>query len=198
MRPLCPNPQTTPSAKKRALKAGLSPTPPRVVREKLCNTQGFVRAEQMASILFIGLLCVIISVGLAAAFQSYRLAQETTRSHELLARAISEVNDELAFAHSIEGSGADCAYVSPTTHTLVRLKNSANGTGIVFAEAAQSPATETLFIPSLKDLSLAITQVEYNDDAITNDYHWSYRIEVLRASDKTVLAGTDMTVAWIG
>lgn len=191
-------------------------------RTKLQDTHGFVLAEQVISIVFLGLLCVVIGAGLTAAFQSYRMANESTRAHELLTRAVAEVSDDLAFAHSIEGTGADCAYVSPTTNTLVRLGNDETGKGIVLVTAtpksepaAGVPGTDTkvdssgssggvvtpaevLFIPSSESLEVVISAVECINDQNSNTLQWSYRIDILRTADGAVLAGTDMVVAWIG
>ncbi|MEG0324726.1 MAG: hypothetical protein RR547_09850 [Raoultibacter sp.] len=192
------------------------------LKATLSDTRGFVLAEQVISIVFIGLLCVVIGVGLTAAFQSYRTAQETTRAHELLTRAVSEVSDDLAFARAIDGTGVDCAYISPTTNTLVRLGNDVKGSGIVLMDAASKSdsttgllngattggstdfsgdavsSNEVLFVPSSQGLTVAISDVECNSDQKSNTLQWSYRIEILRATDGVVLADTDMVVAWIG
>ena len=41
------------------------------LRSRLRDTRGFMIAEQLASIVFIGLLCVAVGVGLQVAMNSY-------------------------------------------------------------------------------------------------------------------------------
>lgn len=176
-------------------------------RPKLCrrlhDTRGFTLAEQLISIVFLGLLCVVIAVGLNAAFQSYRLANESTRANELLTRAVEEVGDELAFASSVEVTGADPTFVSPTTKQPVTIGNDADGSGIVLVpqNAGDDSAFDpVLLVASSHGLTVEVFDVAFNDDKTDNDKKntWDFRIDIKQQGRDTVIASTAMTVAWIG
>lgn len=174
-------------------------------RSRLCDTHGFTLAEQLVSILFLGLLCVVIGVGLNAALQAYRVANESTRANELLARAVEEVSDELAFARSVDVSGSDPVYVSSVTKTPVQLGNDPNGRGIILAPAAiDGVGSDTqeaqILVASSHGLVVEISDVAFIDNQGDNDKRntWNYRIEVKRDGDQAVVAETRMAVAWIG
>ena len=176
-------------------------------RPKLCrrlhDTRGFTLAEQLISIVFLGLLCVVIAVGLNAAFQSYRLANESTRANELLTRAVEEVGDELAFASSVEVTGADPTFVSPTTKQPVTIGNDADGSGIVLVpqDAGDDSAFDpVLLVASSHGLTVEVFDVAFNDDKTDNDKKntWDFRIDIKQQGRDTVIASTAMTVAWIG
>lgn len=103
---------------------------------KVRDDKGFALAEQLLSVVFLGLLCIVIAAGLNAAMQAYRTANESTRANELLARAVQEVGDELAFSLSAEAGDDGPVFVSPTTKTPVKLGNAAGGGGIALIEQA--------------------------------------------------------------
>lgn len=175
------------------------------VRSRIHSTQGFTLAEQLISILFLGLLCIVIGVGLNAALQAYRVANESTRANELLARAVEEVSDELAFARSVDAPGNDPVYVSSVTKTPVRLGNASDGKGIALVAASSDAGgnaeqTPRVLVASSHGLIVEISEVAFNGNQGDNNKQstWNYRIEVKRESDRGVVAETRMTVAWIG
>lgn len=175
------------------------------LRSRLYDTHGFTLAEQLISILFLGLLCVVIGVGLNAALQAYRVANESTRANELLARAVEEVSDELAFARSVDVAGSDPVYVSSVTKTPVQLGNDPSGRGIVLIPAhigaAESDSQEAyVLVASAHGLVVEISEVAFIDNQGDNDKQstWNYRIEVKRDGDRDIVAETRMAVAWIG
>ena len=176
-------------------------------RPKLCrrlhDTRGFTLAEQLISIVFLGLLCVVIAVGLNTAFQSYRLANESTRANELLTRAVEEVGDELAFASSVEVTGAGPTFVSPTTKQPVAIGNDADGSGIVLVSqnaGDDSAFDPVLLVASSHGLTVEVFDVAFNDDKtdIGKKNTWDFRIDIKQQGRDTVIASTAMTVAWIG
>lgn len=180
--------------------------PMSALRAKLRDTCGFTLAEQLISIVFLGLLVVVIGVGLNAAFQSYRLANESTRANELLTRAVEEVSDELAFAVSVEGAGPDPTYVSSTTKTPVKIGNAADGSGIALSpqkknsESDASTPAPSLLVASSHELTVEILKVEFNNDQADNGKRntWDFEIGVKQQGSSAVIASTTMTVAWIG
>lgn len=187
--------------------------PTSLLRSRLRDTRGFTLAELLISVVFLGLLVVVIGVGLNAALQSYRIANESTRANELLTRAVEEVSDELAFA-SFEAEGDQepdsptggknaPSFVSPTTKQPVTIGNDADGRGIVLvpqkpgADATRDPV---LLVASSHGLTVGIFNVAFNDDKTDNGKKntWDFRIDVRQQGSNTVIASTDMTVAWIG
>ena len=55
----------------------IAPKLVRTLRDRVGDTRGFTLAEQLVSIVFLGLLCVVIGVGLNAALNAYRVATES-------------------------------------------------------------------------------------------------------------------------
>ena len=62
-------------------------------------------AEQLASIVFIGLLCVAVGVGLQVAMNSYASITRQAQADALLQQAVEVVSDELTYARDVEGEG---------------------------------------------------------------------------------------------
>ena len=62
------------------------------LRSRLRDTRGFMIAEQLASIVFIGLLCVAVGVGLQVAMNSYTSITRQAQADALLQQAV-EVED---------------------------------------------------------------------------------------------------------
>ena len=62
-------------------------------------------AEQLTSIVFIGLLCVAVGVGLQVAMNSYASITRQAQADALLQQAVEVVSDELTYARDVEGEG---------------------------------------------------------------------------------------------
>ena len=75
------------------------------LRSRLRDTRGFMIAEQLASIVFIGLLCVAVGVGLQVAMNSYTSITRQAQADALLQQAVEVVSDELTYARDVEGEG---------------------------------------------------------------------------------------------
>ena len=193
----------------------IAPKLVRTLRDRVGDTRGFTLAEQLVSIVFLGLLCVVIGVGLNAALNAYRVANESTRANELLTRAVEEVSDELAFAPSVEGSDskdpitiADCKFVSPTLKRPVVIGNDPNGGGITLvlqerekgADGTVSTPFPRVLVASSHGLTVQISDVAFNVNKDNNNYQytWNYTIAVTLQGSSSVIASTSMTVAWTG
>ena len=74
------------------------------LRSRLRDTRGFMIAEQLASIVFIGLLCVAVGVGLQVAMNSYTSITRQAQADALLQQAVEVVSDELTYARDVEGA----------------------------------------------------------------------------------------------
>lgn len=175
----------------------------------LRDTRGFVFAEQLIAIVFLGLLVVAIGVGLNVAFNSYRLANESTRANELLTRAVEEVSDELAFSPidkvEIENESGVESYdyylMSSTLKVPANLGNDPDGKGIVLVpREAGAQANPALLVASSHGLTVEIFNVVFTEAKADNNNQntWSFRIEVKQQGSSDVIASTTMTVAWIG
>ena len=68
------------------------------LRSRLRDTRGFMIAEQLTSIVFIGLLCVAVGVGLQVAMNSYASITRQAQADALLQQAVEVVSDELTYA----------------------------------------------------------------------------------------------------
>ena len=122
---------------------------------------------------------------------------------QLLTRAVEEVGDELAFASSVEVTGADPTFVSPTTKQPVTIGNDADGSGIVLVpqDAGDDSAFDpVLLVASSHGLTGEVFDVAFNDDRTDNGKKntWDFRIDIKQQGRDTVIASTAMTVAWIG
>ena len=58
------------------------------LRSRLRDTRGFMIAEQLTSIVFIGLLCVAVGVGLQVAMNSYASITRQAQADALLQQAV--------------------------------------------------------------------------------------------------------------
>ena len=91
------------------------------LRSRLRDTRGFMIAEQLTSIVFIGLLCVAVGVGLQVAMNSYASITRQAQADALLQQAVEVVSDELTYARDVEGEGTQAPdnplyFTSPTRH----------------------------------------------------------------------------------
>ena len=164
------------------------------LRSRLRDTRGFMIAEQLASIVFIGLLCVAVGVGLQVAMNSYTSITRQAQADALLQQAVEVVSDELTYARDVEGEGTQAPdnplyFTSPTRHEPAVLQSrDAGEDGIedgIWLNAAGEQSARDGLAPKLAELS-------YNADNET----WSFRITI--ASGEDVAAETAMTVKRIG
>lgn len=151
---------------------------------RLRDTRGFMIAEQLISIIFIGLLCIAVTAGLQAAMNSYGRITLQTQADSMLSQAVEVVSDELVYAFGVEGGSV--AFVSATRHENATLRSDEQG---IWLEAAGTQynlaSTENGLTPQLASLS-------YDATAGT----WSFRITI--QSGGSTLADTTMTVKRIG
>lgn len=155
------------------------------VRVRLHDTRGFLLAEQLVSIVFIGLLCVAVAAGLTAALSAYQAITKQTDAQQMLARAVDEVNGELAYARSNDGNW----FVSSTTNTVVRMESTDDG-GIVLQGREPSLNSEVLVGAARGLLPAFESGPTYDSD--TNA--WSYTL-VVRDSGMVDVFRQEMTVA---
>lgn len=161
------------------------------LRARLRDTRGFMLAEQLVSIVFIGLLCVMVAAGLTAAMSAYASITAQTKADALLAQAVERVSDEMAFALSVESGDApkkDPLFVSGSRNELGMLASDSRGIWFQ-ADSANHvllvPAQDG-FVPSLKDV--VYYRIASSEGAVPADT-WTYRIEVTSPSGE-VLAQT--------
>lgn len=151
---------------------------------RLRDTRGFMIAEQLISIIFIGLLCVIVAAGLGAAMSVYGRITTQTQADSMLSQAVEVVSDELVYALGVEDGSV--AFVSATRHENATLRSDEQG---IWLEAA---GTQYNLAPTENELSPTLSGLSYDADAGT----WSFRITIERGG--SALADTTMTVKRIG
>lgn len=160
------------------------------LRARLRDQRGFMIAEQLISIIFIGLLCVIVAAGLGAAMSVYGRITTQTQADSMLSQAVEVVSDELVYALEVEGDGAQSDgnplyFTSATRHETAVLQSREDGIWLNCSAAARLASTENGLTPQLASLS-------YDATAGT----WTFRITIERGT--TTLADTTMTVKRIG
>lgn len=150
---------------------------------RLRDTRGFMIAEQLISIIFIGLLCIAVTAGLQAAMNSYGRITLQTQADSMLSQAVEVVSDELVYALEVSN---DASFVSATRHENVTLGSDAQGIWLK-ANGTQYTlaATENGLEPTLSGLA-------YSETSGT----WTFRITI--QSGTTTLADATMTVKRIG
>lgn len=168
---------------------------------KLRDNRGFMLAEQLVSVIFIGLLGIMVAAGIGAAMSAYLGITEQTQADHVLSQAVEVVSDELAFAtFENESAGVPSSnppFVSRTTNTLVQLVDGSDSDrGIVLKYAGPTggatPAP-SLIVPASGNLVPKISNVTYTQTSKT----WTFTITV----DGTAVSGsntTTMTVKRIG
>lgn len=161
-----------------------------LLASRLRDTRGFMIAEQLISIIFIGLLCVAVAAGLGAAMSSYSRITLQTQADALLSQAVEQVSDELVYALEVEGDGVQSDgnplyFTSATRHETAVLQTREDGIWLNCSAAARLASTKDGLTPQLASLS-------YDAAAGT----WSFRITV--QSGSSTLADTTMTVKRIG
>ena len=149
------------------------------VRERLRDTRGFMLAEQLVSIIFIGLLCIAVAAGLGAAMSSY--AKITLQTQ---AEAVEVVSNELVYSLGVEHGSTK--FTSATRHEQANLE--ADGQGVwLNADGARE-----CLVPVENGLTPTLDNLAYNASART----WTFHIAI--NSGGKVLAETTMTVKRIG
>lgn len=150
----------------------------RALAARLRDRRGFMLAEQLVSIILIGLLCIAITAGLSAAMSAYFSITRQTAADTLLARAIETVNDELVYSTNPEASSFD----SPSRKARVQITSTdegivmqGNGIKTGNATAAESlvivkSSADPAFTPGFAEGKAPI----YN----AADNTWSYTINI--------------------
>ena len=161
------------------------------LRSRLRDIHGFMLAEQLVSIIFIGLLCVVVAAGLGAAMSAYGNITKQTRADALLSQAVELVSDELVYALEVEGDGEQdkdntLYFTSATRHETAALQSDARG---IWLNAAGEQA---LLAPTRDSLVPALANLAYKSDSGT----WSFLIQI--KSGDNVLAEANLKVHRIG
>ncbi|QOS68335.1 hypothetical protein GS424_000195 [Eggerthella guodeyinii] len=151
---------------------------------RLRDTRGFMIAEQLISIIFIGLLCIAVTAGLQVAMNSYGRITTQTQADSMLSQAVEVVSDELVYALSVEADNV--TFVSATRHESATLRSGEQG---IWLEA---DGTQYNLAPTENGLSPTLSDLSYDAYAGT----WSFRITI--QSGGSTLADTTMTVKRIG
>lgn len=154
------------------------------LKKRLRSTKGFTLAEQLISIIFIGMLCVVISAGIGAAMTAQGNIAQEAEVNQLLTRTMQEVSDELAFSISVTSDNK--TFESATTRTMVQFANDSRG--IVLTEVGAG-GNSHLIIPGVDSL---IPQFEELPTYQSADNTWSYAI-IIKKGDETVVS-QEMTV----
>lgn len=158
---------------------------------RLRDTRGFMLAEQLVSIIFIGLLCIVVAAGLQAAMSAYASITTKTAADTLLSQAVERVSDELAYSLSVEEDGSFPAFVSSTVNETVQFYSPENGEFNDIRFATNSGRQETL-IAAQGDLVPVLDRLTYSSSTNT----WDFSIAI--KSGDVVVTEASMTVKRIG
>lgn len=154
---------------------------------RLRDERGFMLAEQLVSVIFIGLLSVAVAAGLGAAMAAYGSITATSNANMLLAETIQQVNDELAFSISVEDGTA--SFVSATTRTSVAM--SSGDEGIVLSPTQTGAAAPVTLVAETNGLTPSFTSPPVYQAAANT---WTYAVAVSDGGGSQ-LAAQAMTVA---
>lgn len=150
---------------------------------RLRDERGFMLAEKLASIVFIGLLCLVVAAGLGAALSAYGGITASSNANMLLARTVQEVNDELAFSLEADASGS---FVSATTRASATLGSDADG---IVMTPTENPNSAAVLVAATNGLTPEFSATpSYNES--TNA--WTYSVVIKNGS--SVMARQTMTV----
>lgn len=150
-------------------------------------------AEQLVSVIFIGLLSVVVAAGLGAAMSAYANITRQTTADNLLARSVELVSDELVYSLSVEGEGSFPAFVSASTRETMQFYSPDDGEtrqGIMIAGAT----TATTLVPSQSGLVPSLNNLVYDKDTNT----WTFDVIVREDAQSSPLAQASLTVKRIG
>lgn len=159
----------------------------------LRDQRGFMLAEQLVSIILIGLLCIVISAGMGAAMSAYGSITRQTVADNLLARAVETVSDEMAYARSVEGGGEFPAYVSAGYRETVQFYDPDAGFSPNGIMLATSTASVTL-VPSQDGLIPVLDSVIYDETANA----WTFDVSIREGESLPPLAEASLSVKRIG
>lgn len=162
---------------------------------RLRDTRGFMLAEQLISIIFIGFLCVVVAAGLGAALSAYGSITQQANANNLLARSVELVSDELVYATSVEaipGSNVSFpAFVSYAQHETVQFYGPEDGVSVSGIAYGTETASRTL-VPAQGSLVPVLAELTYNEPS----GEWTFQVDV-NESNVTVASAT-MTVKRMG
>lgn len=148
---------------------------------RLRDTRGFMLAEQLISVIFIGFLCVIVAAGLGAALSAYGSITASSNANMLLSQAVQEVSDELAFSLSANSDGS---FVSETTRASATM--SSDDRGIIVTDGS---GTDTVLVAPKNGLTPKFTSAPSYDAGANT---WTFTIVI--NSGGAVMAEQAMTV----
>lgn len=158
---------------------------------RLRDTRGFMLAEQLVSVIFIGLLCVVVSAGLGAAMSAYANITMKTRADTMLTQAVELVSDELTYALDAEDGvqeddGSELYFTSATLRSEGVLQTNEAGIWL------NADSGQYLLAPTQNGLAPRLASLAYDE----NTGLWTFHITI--SSGDTVLAETTMIVKRIG
>lgn len=162
-----------------------------ISKKKLASNEGFSLAELLISMVFIGLLCLVIAAGIGAALAAYGNITTQSNANQLLSRSMQEISDELMYATKVE---SDNSFVSANTNTRVKFENSSEGILLQGEGVGGSGIDSVLLIPAVDNLVATIDQPVY--DPKTNCWIYAVTIQNSVSGDRitdqtmTVLKGT--------
>ncbi len=139
---------------------------------RLRDDHGFMLAEQLVSIVFIGLLCIAVAAGLGAAISAYGAVTTASNANMLLSETVQQVSDELAFSVSAEDGTA--SFVSAATRTSVTMESGTEG--IVLAPSGSSGAGAPVVLVAVANGLTPSFDASPTYRAATND--WTYTVVV--------------------
>lgn len=162
------------------------------LRARLRDTRGFMLAEQLLSVIFIGLLCIAVTAGLQAAMGSYSSITTQTQADALLSQTVETVTDELAYALDVDGDGVQTDgnplyFTSATRHATAMLASRAEDGIWLNADGAQF-----IIAPTRDGLTPQLESLSYDARSGT----WAVKITV--TSNGASLADAELTVKRIG
>lgn len=161
-------------------------------KDKLRSTAGFTLAEQLISMIFIGLLCIAVGTGISVAMNTFGKVNDQTNADQLLMRTIQEVNSELAYSESVEAASGTYSYISPSSGTRVTLASDSRGIVIKGTDIGGTGVNEVVLVPTANDMVPSFKSLSYQN---TNNT-WQYTVSIARTGSPTsTLAEQSMTVA---
>lgn len=169
----------------------------------LRDTRGFMLAEQLVSIIFIGLLCIVVTAGLSAAMSAYSSITTQTKADALLAEAVEKVSDELVYSLEVlndEEVQHFPEFNSASLRERVGFNKEKDARGIWLnrnGPALLLVSAENNIVPILADL---VYNGPTSEDALANS--WTFTIEIRNIDGSkpgnTTYAQATMTVKRIG
>lgn len=164
------------------------PTPLRcAAANRLRDTRGFMLGEQLISIIFLGLLCLVVAAGTGAAMNSYAAVTQVATAQSLTDDAVARINDELQFARDVVVTKEDTTFISSWLNHRVMLKNGDNAIVLSYVNETKTPpvvvaSSSGVLVPVLKGL-------HYDGP----DYKtWTYTIDIMKRDATTTGPGVSI------